>query len=403
MSSIHNFLHFRRHVQEMINSGQLIGRVETLIYAIKEREFRELRFRMPNILNAENRYQDPAYPIFSEDSLLTADDYTFLFESLDKDATRKMLEHLSIIKIEDEFYTEHSRYWVKAFLDNALRKEGDHNAIRADTLGNQNLIQLLLNCCVDVAEASAYYEGIVRAYAHKDSLNTIFYSNILSIVDKIKLLNSSRSTTVDEYQRHVDIESVLNSCREHFPANKVCIAETFKTYATAYWDIKSALHNEPDLTPETREALKSRMLHLHERVAHYATRMSTVLKMGVNSALDLYGNRNTKEGGSKIPSKLSISVTLMKCCDIDPTLRQEVGTNVLVKLLNGSVKNMNKPGVKSVVREVAPIVNWQEAMKALNDKGVELLIDSGVDNTLYLDYITSSKQRLLVLHQDMGM
>jgi hypothetical protein len=403
MSSTHNFLHFRRHVQELISSGQLKNRVDTLIYAIKEKEFREVRFRLPNISIAEDRYKDPAYPIFSEDSLLTADDYAFLFESLDKDAARKLIEHLSVIKIDDEFYTDHSRYWIKAFLDNALRKEGDHNAIRADTLGNQQLIQVLLNCCVDLSEASSFYESIVRTYAHEDSVNTIFYSNILSAVDKIKPLNSSKSTTAEHYQLQVDIESVLNSCREYFPSNKVCLAEAFKTYATAYWGIKSTLNNNPDLTPEERDTLTSRMPHLHERVEHYATRMSKVLKMGVNSALELYGNRNTKEGGSKIPSKLSISVTLMKSCDLEATLRKELGTNVLVKLLNGSVKNMHKPDLKRVVREVAPLVDWQEAMKALNDKGIELLIESEVDSTFFLEYLTSSKQRLLVLHQDLGM
>lgn len=149
--------------------------------------------------------------------------------------------------------------------------------------------------------------------------------------------------------------------------------------------------------------VRFRMDYLKERVQHYAGKMHGILGMGVNSALELYGNRNTKQGGSLIPAKMDISISILKVIDIDEVLRKDMATRMLVKLLNGSLKLIDKNEVPKLTKNLASMVDWGVAIAQLNEQGRHRVIASGVDSALYLDHLTESKDRLLVLHQDMGI
>lgn len=402
MTKTHEFIEFRRHVESLVRDGSLKSRADILIYAIKERQRREIIFRIPNTLVSADRYADPAYLIFGAEGILNADDYAYFFEAMDADSYRAMLAHLSSFGIGEEFYNDHSRHWLKEFFIESLKSAGEHSCIGSSDM-SRRLIDLLLNVYKNAEEASPIYKGIVEKFAKKDETNTVFYSNILSIVDTIKSANSYNTTTEEYYQSLLDHEGLVNSCREHLPEKKVCIAELFKAYGLAYWGLKSKLRDEYEISPEQKTIFESRMLHLHERVQHYAVKMNDILGMGVNSALELYGNRNTKQGGSMIPAKMEISISVLKVIDIDEALRTEIATRMLVKLLNGSLKLIDKTEVHKQTQNLASMVDWAAAFSTLNEQGKHQVIASKVDSSLYLNHLTESKDRLLVLHQDLGM
>lgn len=402
MTKIHQFIEFRKHVDNMVKDGSIKGRVAILIYAIKERQRREINFRIPDPLNINDKYNDPAFPIFSAEGILDADDYAFFLDNLDADAYRKMLAHLISARIDNEFYSEHSRHWIKAFFSTALNSSGGHNPISISDM-TVKLLELLLHVYQTPEKAAPIYAKLVEKFTRPEDYKQVLYSNILSIVDTIKSANSYKTSTSEYYQPLVDIEALANSARDKLPDNKVCIAELFKTYGLAYWRIKTTLRDEIDLSSEQRQIFESRMAHLHERVEHYATKMNAVLGMGANSALELYANRNTQKGGSLIPAKMEISISVLKGMDIDETLRKEMATQMLVKLLNGSLKYIDKQGVNTLAKNLSSMVDWEVAIAKLNEQGRHQVIASGVDSNFYLKHLTESKDRLLVLHQDMGM
>jgi len=80
-----------------------------------------------------------------------------------------------------------------------------------------------------------------------------------------------------------------------------------------------------------------------------------------------------------------------------------MGTKIIIKLLNGSVKNVNRDNLNQVVRNTAPLVDWSMAVEGLNEQGLKLLIQSGVDTALFRDYLKHSNERVLVLNQDLGL
>lgn len=402
MTKTHEFIEFRRHVESLVRDGSLKSRADILIYAIKERQRREIIFRIPNPLISDDRYKDPAFPVFGAEGLLGADDYAYFLEAMDADAYRKMLSHLTTARINSDFYTQHSRHWLKSFFTMALNSAGEYSHVSNSDMAT-NLLELILNVYENAEEASSAYKKLIEKFAKHDECNRVFYSNILSVVESIKSANSSRSTTEEYYQSLLDKEKLANSCREHLPDNKVCIAELFKTYGLAYWGLKSTLRDDLDLSTAQKTMVRFRMDYLKERVQHYAGKMHGILGMGVNSALELYGNRNTKQGGSLIPAKMDISISILKVIDIDEVLRKDMATRMLVKLLNGSLKLIDKNEVPKLTKNLASMVDWGVAIAQLNEQGRHRVIASGVDSALYLDHLTESKDRLLVLHQDMGI
>lgn len=401
MSNTHSFIEFRRHVNQLLANNTLKSQADALAFAIKERQMREVRYRIPDIVGGHNALDNAVYSVFAN-SLLGPDDYEFFFDSLDRDATRKLIQHLCGIVIEDQFFTNESCIWLQRFLDAAISKEGESHAIRTGVIPLQRSVDFFRRVSGTVEKASENYLSVVKEYYGDEHAPGLFYSTTLSIAEAIHLGCASAENRED-YKKLMESEAIANSAREFFPEKKVCITESFKAYAMCYWKIKSALRDNINLNEVDRTVLLARMPILHERVSYYAEKMNAVLGMGVNAALEIYANRNTKEGGSKIPARMSMILKLIKSCDLEPSLLNELGTRHLIKLLNGSLKTLDKAEVKKLIQQLAPIVDWPQAMAALNEKGVELLISSGVDSEYFIDYLNNSDQRRAVLQNDLGM
>ncbi len=398
----HEFIEFRRHVEELIKKGELNSRVEILLYAIKERQRREILFRLPNPLVSTDRYTDPVWPLFTQDYPLDKEDYQFLFDSLDADACRKIMINLITSGIEDGFYTDHSRYILKQFFQKCLDTYQDNTTINNYDLG-KNMIAILLKTYGSVEEAFVPYRELVTRFAKPDELGRVFFSNILSVTE---LLSSAKLAFFDndtKYQRLVDLETIANSARDDAFHMKICYFQLFKHYSLLDWSLKTEIRNNPDLDRNGKDILGMRRQHLQERLEFYARSINTILGMGVNAALEVFGNRNSKQGGAAIPGKIDSLVQLLKELDVDPGLAREMGTKLVIKLLNGSVKNMNRNDMNQVVRNTAPLVEWKTAVEGLNEQGLKLLIQSGVDTELFRDYLKHSSERVLVLNQDLGL
>ena len=398
----HEFIEFRRHVEEMIKNGELKSRVDILLYAIKERQRREILFRLPNPLVSNDRYTDPVWPLFTQDYPLDKDDYQFLFDSLDADACRKIMINLITSGIEDDFYTDHSRHLLKQLFQKCLDTYQDNTTINNYDLG-KNMIAMLLNTYGSAEKAFTPYRQLVTRFAKPDELGRVFYSNILSAVESLSGAKLASIDNDDKYQKLLNLEAIANSARSDALHLKICYYHTFINYGLLNWSIKSEIKNNTEIDSGKKDILRMRLEHLNERLDFYAQSINSILGMGVNSALEVFGNRNSKKGGSDIPSRINSLVQLLRKLDIDPGLTGEMGTKLVIKLLNGSVKNMNRDDMNQVIISAAPLVDWKTAVEGLNEQGLKLLIQSGADTELFRDYLKHSNDRVLVLNQDLGL
>jgi len=307
----HEFIEFRRHVEELIKNGELNGRVNILLYAIKERQRREILFRLPNPLLSTDRYTDPVWPLFTQEFPLDQEDYQFFFDSLDADACRKIMINLITSVIEDDFYTDHSRHMLKLFFQKCVETHQDNSTINNYDLG-KNMIVILLNTYGSAEESFVPYRDLVTRFAKPDELGRVFFSNILSVVELLSNAKLAFFNDQDKYQRLVDLETIVNSARDDAFHMKICYYHLFNNYSLLDWSLKSENRNNVDLDGNGKDILNRRRQHIQERLDFYSRAINRILGMGVNAALEMFGNRNSKQGGANIPGKINSMIQSLK-------------------------------------------------------------------------------------------
>ncbi len=400
MSSTVPFIEFRRAVQIMINENEFSDDIDPIIYAIKERQHREVSYRIQTAMESicskgDQNKRYCAARVFMRSDILNPSDYHYMLNEINSGAKLMLLRSFLDIPLTEDDWTPDFKMHLRSFLDNLLPTEIEPHRHGFSILSHNEFSARLSRVYDDLGRASFVFKTLSALISSEDNGYTeIRCKSIIKNLNYIMLKhpNKIEDFLYEESMVSNDGTFVFSSKRGQVNMlNELLLAkaEFHKMDSKVLTEIDSSLVKKV-------EGL------LSDRLSSSLKQMIEMLSGGVTSALEGFGNRNTKSGGREVSIGITEFAQLLSESSVDDRMKKEIGTLMVTKLCNGSVKTMDSQNLKAFFSMVKDMVDWEDAVSTMKEAGRRVLINHMSDTHHYRDFLSQS-ERGETLRSDMGM
>ncbi len=381
MSTIRADLEFRKHVSILASENAFKNPEDALLYCIKERNAREFNHQIRSLsMNRPNT----AHRLFDRNDVLTEDDYNFVFQHLKTESKLKLLESLlDRNSSANEFDRSDRSPHIRRLLYSSASLE-DSQALGMDVACNNGKLLNLVACYFPKEqEASEVYINLARSTLDKPESN--FFSAQITLITDALLMKEASTRQTDFWHFKSD---VTDKVREVFDLNQ----NQIHLLTTKLIEASNDLDDVPELI-DFKKKIDSR-LHVESQ------RLLESFKVVASQALLAFGTPGTKSGAKSIPEALKRLVRSVRSSNgIDPVVRNQIMTQVVLKLCMVNQRHMQPDAITAIFDEVKQEVDWEVAVKGMNARGREALMKTFKEKNYYQEYLKLEERGAVLEHQ----
>ena len=412
-SGAETFIAFRAKLNQMVRAGVFAESIGPLVYAIQERQEREIRFRVQEQRMA---LLPAVIEIFSRSDLLSLDDFKFFVSSLRTPGYWHLLCGLTFASdgryAKDCTWKSFSLDKVgdKLFLALFFRDCERHLDVECEHLWKDKVSSTflggrlfpLLASVLPTEEARKTYlalESVLEVEKRQDSR----YYTERDIVERaplnlpVELDHITLGLTINPGDEAVSALNWIEKYREFEPialdadgTSPARIMEKVVVYG-------NALLNEPSSgqVPMIRDLL-------HDRLHACTEDLIALLGKKSSLAIQCFGTPTKKALATLIPDEMLNFIKKVRAYPLNDEIEKRLLAQALAALLNCRSSHMSSRAVNKVVDEVKDDIDWEYCVGKLNAKGRAQLIQE-FSETEYYKHLLKKNDLGMVFSQDLGL
>lgn len=416
--AVPHLIKFRHHVNELILAGEFKAPEDPLIYAIKEREPREIAHRINSWnqttvgLDRDGKSWASSLGhlarIFYRDDILEADDYQYLFSELSNQSKGILLTQLVKGNCDGHDVLGGSpNVWIHEFLKAYARHPFDEKevSIANDVLNQGRLVKLLAVHAPNPADAALIHLQVEQTVAkspraHRMNVELEYLGTAFS---SAFTTNGSQAAERWLKEYNLVLELRKENAKEIAGKTQITLIENHLKHLQAWNQVDlgaASAAAPPGRAADHQLETIARMItqSLHEDLDHLIDFMS----QKPSSAVLAFGKPENKGDGQNIPTHM-LRLTNTLSSDLVPNDKSaKLIERMVVTLLSVNQKNIPATNIKMFLERVRDKVDWKTVVDSLNSKGRAVLIDLMPDNRPFRAFLTRS-ERGKTLENDLGM